>query len=170
MKKVALFALFLIVFAGVSTAADRQLLGTFGEWTAYKMKENGASLCYMASTPQKSEGKYKKRGEVFLIVAHRPKEKEFNVISLTAGYNYKKGSTAQIQIDKQKPIDLFTHEDTAWASSAKIDSQLYSLMKAGDKAVITGKSSLGNTTVDTFSLKGFTRAANEIDRACGKKK
>lgn len=169
MKKIALFALFLIALTESANAADRRLLGVFGDWTAYKMKENGASLCYMASTPQKSEGKYKRRGEVFLIIAHKPKEKTFNEISLTAGYNYKKNSTAQIQIDKNPAIELFTHEDTAWATDSKLDSKLYALMKAGDKAVITGKSSLGNTTVDTFSLKGFTKAANEIDKACGKK-
>ena len=169
MKKIALFALFLLAFANIANAADRQLLGTFGDWTAYRMKENGASLCYMASVPQKSEGKYKRRGEIFLIVAHRPKEKAFNVLSLTAGYNYKKDSTVQIQIDKEPVIELFTHEDTAWATDSKIDSKLYALMKAGNKAVITGKSSLGNTTIDTFSLKGFTRAANAIDKACGKK-
>ena len=169
MKKMALVALLLFASVNVANAANRQLLGTFGDWMAYKMKENGASLCYMASTPQKSEGKYKKRSEVFLIVAHRPKEKEFNVISLTAGYNYKKNSTAQIQIDKNPAIELFTHEDTAWATDPKTDAQLYTLMKAGDKAVVTGKSSLGNTTIDTFSLKGFTRAANAIDKACGKK-
>ena len=169
MKKIALLILCLFASVRVANAADRQLLGTFGDWTAYKMKENGASLCYMASTPQKSEGKYKKRGEIFLIVAHRPKEKAFNVLSLTAGYNYKKNSTAKIQIDKEPAVELFTHEDTAWATDSKIDSKLYALMKAGDKAVVTGKSSLGNTTIDTFSLKGFTRAANAIDKACGKK-
>jgi len=169
MKKIALFALCLTALTSVANAADRQLLGTYGDWSAYKMKENGASLCYMASTPQKSEGKYKRRGEIFLIVAHRPKEKSFNVVSLTAGYNYKKDSVAQIQIDKKPAIDLFTHEDTAWASNSKIDAQLYKMMKAGNTAVITGKSSLGNTTIDTFSLKGFTKAANAIDKACGKK-
>ena len=42
-------------------------------------------------------------------------------------------------------------------------------MRAGDTAVFTGKSSLGNTTTDTFSLKGFTKAKNAIDKACDKK-
>lgn len=169
MKKIALFVLCLMGITCVANAADRQLLGTFGDWTAYKMKENGASLCYMASTPQKSEGKYKRRGEIFLIIAHRPKAKSFNVVSLTAGYNYKKDSIAQIQIDSKPAVKLFTHEDTAWASTAADDAKLYRLMKAGNKAVIIGKSSLGNTTTDTFSLKGFTKAANAIDKACGKK-
>ena len=170
MKKIALLVLGLMAITSIANAADnRVLLGTYGDWSAYKMKENGANLCYMASVPQKSAGKYKRRGEIFLIVAHRPKEKSFNVVSLTAGYNYKKGSVATIQIDKQEKIELFTHEDTAWASTPKIDNQLYRMMKAGNKAVIVGKSSLGNTTTDTFSLKGFTKAANAIDKACGKK-
>ncbi|MBE6449425.1 MAG: hypothetical protein E7013_01835 [Alphaproteobacteria bacterium] len=170
MKKIALLVLCLIAFTSVAKAAEnRTLLGTYGDWSAYKMKENGANLCYMASVPQKSAGKYKRRGEIFLIVAHRPKEKSFNVVSLTAGYNYKKGSVATIQIDKKEKIELFTHEDTAWAPKTDIDNQLYRMMKAGNKAVIVGKSSLGNTTTDTFSLKGFTKAANAIDKACGKK-
>ena len=169
MKKTFLFVLSLFLVTTSAIASERQALGTFGDWTAYKIKENGENLCYMASTPQKSAGKYKRRGDIFLIVSHRPKDKSFNVVNMTAGYNYKKNSVATIQIDKKEPIELFTHEDTAWASSSKTDNQLYRMMKAGNKAVIIGKSSLGNTTTDTFSLKGFTKAANAIDKACGKK-
>lgn len=145
-----------------------EMLGTFGSWTAYKMDEKDGKLCYMASVPQKSEGKYKRRGDVVLIVAHRPNEKTWDVVSLTAGYTYKKDSSASIKIDNQKAISLFTHEDTAWANSSKADSQLVRMMKAGNKAVIQGKSSLGTLTTDTFSLSGFTKAYNAISKACGK--
>ena len=69
----------------------------------------------------------------------------------------------------KEKVELFTQEDSAWAPTSSQDNQLYRMMKAGNKAVIIGKSSLGNTTTDTFSLKGFTKAANAIDRACGKK-
>lgn len=170
MKKWTLFALLLMLTCGVAHAAERrELLGTFGDWTAYRMKENGANLCYMASVPQKSSGKYKRRGDVFLIIAHRPKAKSFNVVNLTAGYNYKKDSTATITIDDKKSVELFTHEDSAWAKSSAADANLVKMMRNGNKAVIVGKSSLGNTTTDTFSLKGFTKAANAIDRACGRK-
>ncbi len=170
MKKIALLVFGLLFCASFAQAAERrELLGTFGDWTAYKMKENGANLCYMASVPQKSQGKYKRRGEVFLIIAHRPAQKAFNVVSLTAGYNYKKDSLAKIQVDKKSAIELFTHEDTAWASSSKQDAELVRLMRGGNTAVVTGKSSLGNTTTDTFSLTGFTKAVNAIDKACGRK-
>ena len=170
MKKIALIALIFTFCAEfANAAATRTSLGTFGDWNAYKMKESEGNVCYIASVPQKSEGKYKKRGEVFLIVAHRPAKKTFNTVSLTAGYKYKKGSDVKVKIDKNKEVELFTNEDTAWTKTAEQDNQLVSLMRAGDVAVFTGKSALGNTTTDTFSLKGFTKAMKAIDKACGKK-
>ena len=169
MKKLLIFVLTLCASTSFALSAERKELGIFGDWTAYKMTENGSPVCYMVSMPTKSAGKYKRRGDIFLIVSHRPKNKSFNVVSMTAGYNYKKDSVATIQIDKKEKVELFTQEDSAWAPTASQDNQLYRMMKAGNKAVIIGKSSLGNTTTDTFSLKGFTKAANAIDRACGKK-
>ena len=170
MKKTVLFAFALVAFAGMASAANsRKSLGTFGDWTAYKMEENGEKVCYMASVPQKKEGNYKKRGEVFLIISHRPAKKTFNTVSLTAGYDYKKDSSVSVQIDKKPEVELFTDHDTAWAATDAEDKKLVSMMRAGDKAVFKGTSSRGTLTTDTFSLKGFTKAANAIDKACGKK-
>ncbi len=170
MKKSVLFALLLVVFAStVNAASSRKSLGTFGDWNAYKMEENGEKVCYMAAVPQKKEGNYKKRGEVFLIISHRPAKKVFNTVSLTAGYDYKKNSSVSVQIDKKPKIELFTDHDTAWAATEAEDKKLVALMRAGDKAVFKGTSSRGTLTTDTFSLKGFTKAVNAIDKACGKK-
>ena len=91
-------------------------------------------------------------------------------MSLTAGYTYKKGSTATIQVDKNAAIELLTNDDTAWADTAKTDALITKQMRSGSTAVIKGKSSLGNLTTDTFSLKGFTKANDAITKACPKKK
>ena len=170
MKKIALFALCLMGYVGVANAAaGRKSLGTFGDWSAYTMEDHGQKICYMASVPQKSTGKYTKRGEVFLIVSHHPSQKAFNTVSLTAGYNYKKNSSVEVKIDKNKPMDMFTDDDTAWASSTRQDNKLVSLMRAGNEVVFKGTSARGTLTTDTFSLKGCTKAANAIDKACGRK-
>lgn len=173
MKKgyLALFAAALLFALPAAAQSNKriEMLGTFGAWNAYKMDEANGKLCYMASVPQKSEGKYKRRGDVVLIVAHRPAEKSYDVVSLTAGYTYKADSHATAKVDKQKAITLFTHEDTAWANNSKTDSLLVRQMRAGNKAVFKGKSSLGTLTTDTFSLNGFTKAYNAISNACGKK-
>lgn len=170
MKKI-IFTVFAIMacIGTVYAQSTRQSLGTFGNWTAYKMEENGQKVCYMAAVPEKSSGKYTKRGEVFLIVSHRPKQKTFNTVSLTAGYTYKKNSDVKVQIDKKPEIELFTSGDTAWAFTSAQDNQLVSLMRAGNKAVFKGTSSRGTLTTDTFSLSGFTKAANAIDKACGRR-
>ena len=175
MKKVLAILILVLCLSGTSFAQSqkkntRQFLGTFGAWSAYKMKDNGADLCYMVSEPTKSEGKYKRRGDIFLIIANRPADKTFNVMSLTAGYTYKKGSTATIQVDKNTPMDLFTSDDTAWTNTAKTDAAITKQMRAGNVAVIKGKSSLGTLTTDTFSLKGFTKANDAIAKACPRKK
>ena len=170
MKKILLFA-FALVACSVSAnaAGSRKSLGTFGDWTAYKMEEGSQKVCYMAAVPQKSEGKYTKRGEIFLIVSHRPAKGTYNTVSLTAGYNYKKDSAVKMQVDKKPQEELFTSGDTAWAFTADQDNKLVSLMRAGNKVVFKGTSARGTLTTDTFSLKGFTKAANAIDKACGKK-
>ena len=124
----------------------------------------------MASEPTKSSGKYSKRDDVFLMVTHRPSEKAFNVVNTVAGYTYKKGSSASIQVDKNTPMDLFTNDDTAWTNTAKTDAAITKQMRAGNVAVIKGKSSLGTLTTDTFSLKGFTKANDAIAKACPRKK
>ncbi len=171
MKKIiSLFAVLMFCTSVGHAAPNKKLeiLGTFGDWTAYSAKEKGGKLCYMASVPQKSEGKYKRRGDVILIVAHRPQEKSYDVVSLTTGYTYKAGSKASVQVDKQKAIELFTHEDTAWGNDSKTDAKIVRQMKAGNKAVFKGKSSLGTLTTDTFSLSGFTKAYRAMSNACGR--
>jgi len=43
---------------------------------------------------------------------------------------------------------------------------LVKAMKRGNKLKVTGTSSRGNKTVDTYSLTGFTKAMQSIDKAC----
>jgi hypothetical protein len=40
-------------------------------------------------------------------------------------------------------------------------------MKRGAEAVVTGVSGRGTTTIDTFSLLGFTAAIEDAETRCG---
>ena len=141
-------------------------LGTFGDWTAYTYMDEMGRLCYMASQPTKSSGKYSKRDDVFLMITHRPAEKAFDVVNTVAGYTYKKGSKPTLAIDKKKAISLVSHEDTAWAKDEKTDVLLVTQMKAGSTAILKGTSKRGTLTTDTFSLKGFSKAYQKISEVC----
>ncbi|MGN0919812.1 MAG: invasion associated locus B family protein [Alphaproteobacteria bacterium] len=167
MKQIWIFLLLLMALP-CWAAKDPNLenLGTFGDWTAYTYHDEMGRICYMASQPTKSTGKYSKRDDVFLMITHRPGEKAFNVVNTVAGYTYKKGSKPTLTIDKKKAISLVSHEDTAWAKDAQTDRQLVEQMKAGSTGVLRGTSRRGTATTDTFSLKGFSKAYQQINEAC----
>ncbi|MBQ7413177.1 MAG: invasion associated locus B family protein [Alphaproteobacteria bacterium] len=151
-------------------AADKNLdiLGTYDDWTAYIYTDQGNKTCYMATEPIKSVGKYKVRDDVFLFVTHHPTEKEFDIVNVMAGYTYKKGSKPSLTIDKNKAVSLVSHADTAWAKDSDTDKKLVAQMKKGSTAVLKGTSARGTLTTDTFSMKGFSKAYHDIQKACGR--
>ena len=71
-------------------------------------------------------------------------------------------------IDKNKAIELKRHEDSAWAKDSATDEKLVAEMKKGSTAVLLGTSARGTKTTDTFSLKGFSKAYDAINKACGR--
>ena len=157
-----------ILLPCVANAANTETLGVFDNWSAYKYQDETEQVCYMSSIPVKSEGKYTRRDDVFLIVTHRPQAKSYDVVNVVAGYTYKSTSKPQVTIDKNKAIELKRHENTAWAKDAATDAQLVAEMKKGRMAVLMGTSARGTKTTDTFYLTGFSKAYEAINKACGR--
>ena len=156
----------LCILAGIDAPALAELsLGKHADWEAFKARENGELVCYMGAVPIKSRGKYTKRGRTFLLITHRPAEKSKNVISLQAGYTFKKTSQVDLIIGKLK-FKLFTDEQWAFASNAATDNELVESMIRGAALIVRGISSRGTKTTDTYSLKGFTAAYKAIGKAC----
>lgn len=160
-------SLVLGLLSGVAHAesSEPKLLGTFGDWSAYSYADGGKNVCYILSTPKKAVGAYKKRGEIFALVTHRPAEKTRNTFSVMAGYTYKADSTVTVTIDKQK-FALFTQNDSAWAPDPATDNRIADAMKKGASMVIKGSSNKATDTVDTYGLKGTGAAFAAIDKAC----
>jgi hypothetical protein len=159
----------IILFAAPrAEAAEPKLLGQYRDWEAYSLKENGQNVCYVASQPTKTKGKYKKRGDIVVLVTHRPARKERDVINFFAGYSFKKGSAVEVKIGGQK-FSLFTKADTAWARGEKDERAMVRAMMRGRRMVVTGLSARGTRTADTYSLSGFTRAYKRVSKACGVK-
>jgi len=63
-------------------------------------------------------------------------------------------------------FELFTDGDKAWPENAAADDQIVAAMKRGTDAVLTGVSNRGTTTIDTYSLLGFTAALDEAQKLC----
>ncbi len=96
---------------------------------------------------------------------HRPNEKSFDVVSVTACYPFKKDAPAEIDIGGNK-FDLYTAGDGAWARN---DKAVVQVMLKGKAFVIHGVPAKGDPTADTYSLDGFAKAYGYIGKACGVK-
>lgn len=160
-------ALLCLASATVQAAGPKDL-GTFKRWSALLLVDKKNRICYLHGIPEKSSGKYKKRGDTYVQVTHRAGSKIRNEVSVTAGYRYRKGGRVTLDIDGRKFV-LFTQGDTAWAGDKKSDNSLVAAMRAGRSMIVRGTSSRGTLTTDRYSLSGFTAAHKAINKACRKK-
>ena len=147
-------------------AQDVEYLATNRDWHAFQYMENGNRVCYMASRPTREEGNYTRRGDVFVLVTHRPAENSRDVVSFITGYTYQADSQVTVSIGGQN-FELFTEDDTAWTRDAATDGRLVAAMRSGTQMTVRGTSDRGTQTTDTYSLFGFTDTQGEINRACG---
>jgi hypothetical protein len=155
----------LAALAGSALAAQPVHVSTAQNWSVYRIGDGAARECFAHSKPVKSEGKYTSRGEVMVQVAHRPAQRVRDEVSFTAGYTFKPGSSLGVEIDGKK-FELFTHEDRAYARDAATDRALAEAMKRGNAMLARGTSSRGTATLDRYSLAGFTRAHQSLDKTC----
>lgn len=170
MKKLLILAGLVYWFGGsCASAAVPQMIGDYDDWVAYYYRDQSGPICYMASAPKKDEGKYSKRGDIFVVITHRPNEKSFDVFNINAGYDYKPDSKVEIKIGTKTFDRLFVSKDKAWAVSEKVDKEIVEAMKKGSRMMIHGVSARGTRTKDTYSLAGFTSAYKAISNKCKKK-
>ncbi len=165
MKYIIPIALLFILLPFHVQAGEPRLIGSYSDWDAYVFYEGDSKVCYMASKPKKDEGDYSKRGEIYALVTHRPAEGTKNVFSYIAGYTYKTGSDASVEVNGQKFV-LFTQDDTGWAPDAETDGRIVDSIRKGSDMVVRGTSSRGTSTKDTFSLKGSSSAHDKITEEC----
>lgn len=141
----------------------QQLENSYGDWNVYTIKQHGKKVCYIASGPVKKTGNYSKRSDPYLLVTHVGKA--VDEVSANSGYPYKKGVEVTASIDSKK-YQMFTKGEHSWAYDTPQDREMVGKMKAGAKMTIRGTSQKGTYSLDTYSLKGFTKAYSRMKRLC----
>ena len=159
------FFILLFSFKVMSDNEGTKKIGNFEIWSVYAKSK---SLCYMITQPEKSEGEYKVRGRVRIVVYRNNLENQNkNVVGIDFGYSFTENSKAFIEIDNKKKFKLNTFGQTAWTGTkTKKDKKIIAAMIKGDELTAFGQSRRGTKTKDTYSLSGFTKAFNEINNYC----
>ncbi|MDC0060483.1 invasion associated locus B family protein [Pelagibacteraceae bacterium] len=132
-----------------------------GSWTLTKDND----WCYIGSLPIKSDlPETKKRGENYILV-YKIIGSDENIVQVEAGYQYNLDKDIMVKIDDTffKFYSTEDSSDTAWTDN---DDKVIYAMKKGLELVLSGQSSRGTTTNDTYTLKGFTVAINKLNEDC----
>ena len=129
------------------------------------IRDRDNDWCYIGSLPIKSDlPETKKRGENYILV-YKIIGSDENIIQVEAGYKYNLDKDIIVKIDNTS-FKFYSTEDsseTAWTNN---DDKVVYAMKKGLELVISGESSRGTITNDTYTLTGFTSAINKLNKDC----
>jgi hypothetical protein len=155
---------------GWAQSTSTNIVSAKDDWSVHEGKD--PVECWAVSAPikivnTKNNRKVSvKRGEIQLIVFYRPGEEVAGQVVFNGGYPFSNSAPLSLRVDEKNYTLPYIEKTWAWAASSADDSKIISAMKLGAKAKITGKSTRGTTTEDTFSLKGFTAAIAEAKKRC----
>lgn len=149
-------------------AAEPRLIGVFRDWNAFMLEEPSGPVCWMVSRPKKMEGDFTRRGDVYLMISHRPAESSFDVVNFIAGYPFADHAEVSVQVGKQG-FKLFSNGEQAWARDTNTDHAIAQSLRLAHTLVVRGTSLRGSRTTDTFSLAGSSGAYQAIGDACAER-
>src|SRR5689334_6740787 len=139
------FALLLsLVLAGPAAAEPANLLGVFGNWTAYTSGTGSSLTCYALSKPRATRPASAKRGKtVYLMVSDWPERKVKAEPQIVYGYQAKEGGAASLGVGSDKFTFFIRNKDkegSAWLQQLSDNPRLISAMGEGVSAVASGTS------------------------------
>jgi hypothetical protein len=155
--------------AGPVAAEPANLLGVFGNWSAYTTGSGSSLTCYALSKPRATRPAGAKRGAIYLMVSDWPSRKVKAEPQIVYGYQGREKGAAALEVGSDK-FPFFIRNDgkeaSSWLEQLNDNSRLIDAMHNGVSAVAKGTSSRGTKTTDTYSLAGFNDALAKIHAAC----
>jgi hypothetical protein len=143
------------------------LLGRYGDWGAYAASPGGKKICFASAKPSSSETDPpgKSRDPTFIFISSRPSDKVENEISIIMGYSFQPRSEATLEVGSVS-FALATRRDGAWIKHLLEEPDLIKAMRAGQNAVLKGRSAKGTLSTDNFALNGLRDALDRTAQDC----
>ena len=153
------------VFSLSANSQEVKKVGKFKDWEVMVIVEQGGKVCFAQSVPVLQSPKKESR-EARLFISFRPGEKITNEISVTGGYEFNNKNSVLAKSGKNKYKFDILQEGFAWITSTKLEIKMIKTMKRGSRIMITGNTQNGSSTIDHYSLLGFTKAYNATKANC----
>jgi hypothetical protein len=152
-----------LISLAFSQAYSQELQARFQDWSVFKTERGDKVVCYIASTPIKSEGNFDKRGEPFFLVTNI--DNDADEISTSSGFIYNKTSNVELTFGIKKYY-LFTYKTVAWANDKNDDADIIKEMQGNAELIVTGIARDGKIAIDTYSLIGFVHSYKKLKEIC----
>ena len=164
-----LIVLFLLASSANAFAmVESKLIGEYGSgkaWMARVAENGGQKICFMSSNPIETSPDNLNRGSAALMITNMPGEKVYNAPSIQAGFPFKLGADAIVSIGSSSH-KFFTSGEGAWVEDVKLEKKIIQQMKKGARVKVKSVSTRNTKVTDTYSLIGFTKALEAINKAC----
>jgi hypothetical protein len=148
-------------------AEEVKKMGTHKDWETYIINSEQGKICFAQSKPVLQSPKTNPR-EARLFISFRPGEKIANEISITGGYEFNNKNMVTAKSGKNKYKFDLIQDGFAWMSDPekKLEKRMIKTMKKGSRIMVTGHTQNGSSTIDHYSLLGFTKAYNATKANC----
>ncbi len=157
--------IFVILLSSTSYSDELNKIGTFKDWDAIIVTNDGNKVCFAQSKPVLQSPKKNDR-DARLFVTFRPSEKITDEVSTTSGYEYNSQNSITATSGKTKYKFDIAQDNFAWISNNKIEKKVVKKMKKASRLMVTGYNKSGSQTIDHYSLMGFTKAYNAAKKSC----
>lgn len=150
-----------VVLLGVATpvAAQRQSLGIYSQWGAFREKER----CFAVSEPDRAP----KAGALrpYASVGFWPRRGIRSQIHFRLSSRKRPGSAVLLRID-DRTFQLFAGGIDAWAPDRRADADIVAAMRTGIDMTIETRSERGALVRNYYQLRGAATAIDAAAIAC----
>jgi hypothetical protein len=157
-----LFLVSILALSAPIFAQQRQSLGVFGGWGAFR----GDGSCYAITQPWRApepEG-----WRPFVSVAHWPARGIANQLHIRLSRAKRDGSAVLLRIDG-RIFQLTGGGRDAWASDARADDEIQDAMRTGIDMVVETRAANGARIRDQYRLRGAATAMDAAAVACARR-
>ena len=153
--------LFFVIFLGVATpvAAQRQSLGIYSQWGAFREKERCFALSEPDRAPRTSSIK------PFASVGFWPRRGIGSQVHFRLSSRKRPNSAVLLKID-DRTFQLFAGGADAWAADPRADAEIVAAMRTGIDMTIETRSERGTLVRNYYQLRGAATAIDAAAIAC----
>lgn len=151
--------------SGKSEAVVPMLVGTFGDWSAYRTQGGKAKVCYALAQPKDRSPSSLKKVAAHIFISNRPAENVKNEISMIMGVPLKESADAKAEVGSTS-FDLVAKGQNVFVKNAADEGRFIDALKKSGKLTVKATLAKGGQVSDSYALGGLSQALDRIVKEC----